>query len=484
MAITVQLVKQLQANGDETIDLSTGGNNIYIANWVPGRAEQDESGNWLDVSESIALDIDGSSHDNLATILQPLDEMLADSVKYPNRSFASETQVWLQSKLDNETGTRQALVKRGRTQPTTDLNRPPTSPGNFIPGYQLGLVRHPFWEDNSATTVSIASGTATNTVGGTATTETTIPGDVPARVLQCDIDAFGTVATALTEFWLGWRSNRYGDLADFEPNWDLGAAGADHYNNSARATGVSDTINSQIARWTPAGGSDDDMLPRVVLKMEDLISAPNEVDQIGSFKALLRAKATASGDAFRVRLAWGYYTGNTANAKWDTKRKVAVPYTSGFVGWRYYDLGTVSIPPGLVQTGPLGNPDLGDLSMMIEAERSATAGGGNLELDTVTLIPQNEGAIYLGGANVESTNTNSAVIWTSPDDHVAAETDVSTYSTRMIESSPHNWFAPAGVTGTVMLVVAAQRSDASSTADDVQFDIDVVSRFLTLRGGE
>ena len=414
----------------------------------------------------------GSSHDNLATLIHPLDDILTQAAKYKPRQFSSVGYVTLDRSLDNESNSSVALVRFGNTQPLTDLNRPPVSPGNFINAYQVGVTRAPFWEAASATTDTFGS---INCCGGTSTRGSVVNGQVPSRIVETIIT---TVDPTLTQVWLGWRSTDYGTLANFVPNWDFGDSTGTFINNTARATSVTGAINTQVARWTPAGTAEDDaMLPRAVIEMSDLTS--NYDDQHGTFKALLRCRMTAVNDEFRVKLSHGLFDGSTSTSGWATSKRVLIPGDAAANSFYYYDMGTVSLPPR-THAGEMGH-----FSFMVEAERTATAGGGNLEFDAVTMIPVNEGAIHFKGATISPVVPDQARIAVDIDDSISVSSGDLTggtyFAQNNLEFTPYkNWTIPNA--SDVMLVAVAQQSDESDITDVVSVSVEILTRFLTLHG--
>jgi hypothetical protein len=472
MAITVDLFTQA-----DTLTLTDNSEGFRLIEWIQGIARRNTDGELESVQEVLRLSAEGTSHDNLASNIQHLDDFARRVTLHKNRTFGQGVDaVFLRAKLDNETGTRQSLLLHLETSLDNDLNKPPASPGNYIPGYALGLERYPLWEDGSNTSKTI--GTGIDTVGGTVDygASFTVGGDVAARPISVEFEP-ATSAYTLTEVWIGFKTNQFGIRGDLDPNWDLGDANADVWNNTARATGVAGAYNTQVARWTPAGGADDAMLPRCQLAMKDHVAAIDENDQCGEYIALLRCRNTVANDVFYVRLQYGLYdgTGASDNSRWITTQRIAVPGDNAADNQFYYhSMGIITIPASrMTENNPLGN-----YAFRIEAERTATAGGGNLELDVVTLIPAAEGAAHISDAAIN--DADEAIIWTDYDDFVLAETETPN-GDRICNVDVYNWGLPVG---DGLAVVAAQRSDRSTSTDTIDVVTIFRERWLTLRGSE
>jgi hypothetical protein len=100
----------------------------------------------------------------------------------------------------------------------------------------------------------------------------------------------------------------------------------------------------------------------------------------------------------------------------------------------------------------------------------------------VTLIPIDEGAIHIKGANiaVRGGSTTNAVIKVAADDLVYAFTGTSNTShIRSVEFTPYTWSLP---TGAGLIVVAAQRADEQNITDGVDISGAYFPRWTLLRG--
>jgi hypothetical protein len=469
--------------GQETIDLygNADGFQVRAGGWKPGRATQKQDGTWDLVDEVIKLRVNGDSHDDLADKLQSVDAILYEANKFANRSHAGRDAVWLHAKVADETTGRQSLVFNGKTKYNIGFFGPPVTPGNIINDMDLALTRHPFWETINPTT-PLAKGKFLSTVGGGLNgTEETF-GDVPGRINSIYVAPDTSQTTALTEVWLGFRSEELGNRNYFQSNWDCGDADVTLANNTTRVTGDSSAINSQYARWTPAGGADNNILPRATVQMLDITSYIN--DQNGTHLVLLRARASSGASrTFRVRMLSGYYDEGT-DSKWKTGKRVLVPGSGVSAGdWYYYPVGFVNIP---VERTATGVALVKKFALRAEAEEYGT-GSGNLELDSFTLIPVSEGAMHISGAHIAVSGSNqySAYLASSPDDELVAYNVVTygsaTDNVKDIQFDPYNWSVPIG---SIKIIVAAQRATESEASDNMQVWFDYYPRWITTRGGE
>jgi hypothetical protein len=455
--------------GSDTVDLygDTDGFKMRHGGWFPGIAAQNMDGSWATVEEVINLRADGSSTRNLAKKLNALDTILRRSNEYTNRSFSTVDPVWLQAQLDGEGIVRQSLVFAGRTQAAANFLSPPATNAYTLPDHSLGLTRHPFWERDPASTIGkLYFFLRKSSVGGTAELGD-IEGDVPARIDRAYYTATGS--NALADIWMGFRTTEYYSDKDFyEPNWNcgLGTMG----DGTSVVSGVSDAENSKVARWTPG---DTDMLPRTTVTLKDVTSRYSEF--YGRFLVLLRARVTSGGDrTFHVRLLSGYYDEST-DSKWHTGKRVLVPNSDRSVAagnFFYYPMGVVSIPAD--RTATLLSL-VKNSALRLEAQ-VASGSSGNLDMNVLTLIPVNEGAIFINNGVVKA--GYQAYVDTSPDDEIVAY-NISTASDsfKSLPFTSYNWSIP---TGTTMAVVAAQRNAQQVLADTIGFYCSFVERWLTL----
>ena len=460
MAAQVQLVRRIDFSvGGDTGSLSlygdTAGISIARGGWMP-RVAADGAHS---VEEVLTLTISGSSHDDLASNIQALDDMIR---RVPNYSVdVSEDEiVWLRAQLANESSPREAMILRARGELGASVMGPPVSPGNFVREYKLALERTPWWEPKVYTSYTFGTSGGISTLGGIYEYGTVV-GDVPARVGVMLFQGVNGGGGPLYEFWLGFRTNRFGTRGNFEPVWECeDGTGANSTTSGADATA------SDGNKMTCTFASEA-LLPRVTIKLDDVTA--NEADQRGSFIVLLRAKVGAS-TVGRARLLDSL----SGASDWRTQSRVVIDSTS----WYLYEMGTVDMPP--VKNAYIPESFLQDYALRIEAER--VSGSNDLDLDCLILIPKAEGAIHVSGGEVVFAPTFSEMaITVHPNGMVTGTSYVGSVQNAKADPSPIKFGIPVGAG---RLVVAGQRLASSDKADLVNVQSWFFPRWRTLRGAE
>lgn len=479
MAITVEL----RRTAADTVDLAGGTDGFYVLRngWIQRQSIRHD-GEYQRVMESMTLTLSGTSHNDLASKVQTLNAKMEDVKDYIRRPIdaAHVLPIYLRARLNNETEMRRSVLYELSAEPNHDLNSPPASPDSYVPSYLVTMDRHPFWESPSATMATSFPSTGTiSVIGGEKSYGTSVPGDVPARLSRIEFEPTSTGYT-LSDVWMGYRTSKYGDRDDFNPNWDLGDADAEMHTDTALETGITQAYNNTAARVSMSTGTVT-VEPRVTLRLAKIISWTVVTDQCGVHMALLRARHTSTGDVFRARLLHGFYDGSGASdsSKWVSSELVQVPASGVTAGnFYYYDMGLVEIPPSRAAKGNWGK----SMAFRIEAGATSTSGGGYLDLDMITLVPVSEGGISVKGGNIVTTGAvdNELFVYTTVDDVMFSDTEVGTGSfVRSCEFTPHNWGMPPG---TGEYVIAAQRTYQSNKNDTIGVDGTVFSRWLTLIG--
>ena len=451
MAVQLKLVRFEDMTGDiDNISLlaNTDGFDLdYYDGWTQAVAQGLTPGN---LAETLNLIATGSDKDDLADNLQGLDNKLKQAEWYWDDP-AERYGVWLRAQLTDETNVRQALIRRGEGQPGESSYGPYTDRGNVMRRYALALERLPWWE--SVIPVSYSSLTMLCN-GGTAAYGT-IPGDVPARPALTNI----TISDELDEFWIGFRTARFGTIANLVPAWQCESGTAVIADTTAGGTGMTTTF-----------ATDATMASRFYVKVSDITA--NYSDQRGQFIVLMRAQLSAGATTTRVRLLDGYST-TASNLRWQDR--VVIDDTA----WRLYALGTVQIPP---LSGLTTDNMFRAYRLYIQAER--TAGAGSLVCDKFILIPIGEGALYASNVAMASSvykgriqttpqGTNSG--WTYSD--AAYTTIVSSMAVR--PQGPYGFTLPVGAGVTVF---AGQRAASHDETDTASFYYQTLRRWRTLRG--
>jgi hypothetical protein len=298
------------------------------------------------------------------------------------------------------------------------------------------------------------------------------------RLLRLSAQGLSQPANGYNEIWIGFRSNRFGDYDEFQPNWNCGDADVTlGTNTTLKSTDDSDAGMAYGLSYAEFDGGDSAMASRVIVKMSDVTNYIGS--QFGEYIVLARMRASDGAGTFHARLSSGYYDEQTGS-KWTTYPRVQIPSVDPVVAqdiWYYYPMGTVTIPPDRL----VGNPSR--FSLQLEAQ-VATGSTTNLDFDTLTLIPVSEGAIHLKDAWIKvSGGTNyAAYVKTDYDESMVAYNQASGTLTdymRSLQFDPYNWSLP---TGEGIAVVAAQQEAQSHATRQVNMSIDYYPRWLSLYG--
>jgi len=435
----------------------TAGFNVAYGGWVQGV----EQGNNPDlVSETITLRLK-STHATAA--LTPLDDVagyvqqLNDKLRQAEEYFDDEDElygIWLQARYDGETGTRQALVRRGRVAPQNSFFTWAGRRG-VIPEYILSLERFP-WESTSFKSGTVSGINCRGECLGLMILDPSqVNGDTEARIQSLKLENDGS-STCLADAWVGFRSNRFGTRANFQPMWNLGTAGVTMGTDTARtADGTAyGGYKAQCSFSTTAS-----MVTRVTTTMDTHTGYTS--DQAGTYTVLMRAKVATSTCAY-ARLLTGYVSGSG----YDYRDRVKIESTS----WKLYDMGTVKIPP---YKYPSAGTDLSGFAMRIQAERT---GGTTLDMNYLALIPRAEGFVYVGGAAMNS----GYCAWV----HYLCNGRIIGYQVmssdyQSITVSPAHFTLPLG---SVSVVAAGQTGTQHNLTDAMNVTVRFVPRWRTLRG--
>jgi len=413
------------------------------------------------VAEALTLHARGDDHDDLASILQALDDKIEETGWYENS--AERYGVWLRAQLADETNSRQALVTAASLGPMTLMARP-ASPGNFLRRFSLALERMPWWESRLYYNYY---GYNMNCTGGTSG-YFTVHGHKPSRLARTIIEGSTSGGPApgddpLYEFWVGFRTDRFGDLTNFVPVWDIGqSSDSVPYNDT---TSVADGTAYGGYLWRCTFG-DESLLRRVTMSMQSFTS--DYADQRGEYTVLLRARVSAAATTCHVQLKDGFEYTPALRAH------SRVPITSE--SWLLHPLGTVRIPPsrGIVEAGFLR-------FYGFELFASRTAGSGNLDMDCLVLIPSAEGSIHVSGGGVKYIlgDTRPIVVHVFPngDSDGWWYTSNNPYATVAVE--PNEYALPVG---RCSLVMAGQRETEHSLNDYATVQLYAHRRYRTLRG--
>jgi len=412
------------------------------------------------VTEPFTLTVKGTSHDTLAAKLQGLEAKLKQIDEFL-QATPEKYCVYLRDQATGETGARQALVTGWDIRPGHSYH----SPNYLMEKYLLGLQCVAPWE----ATADIDKDFSAVSCHGGASAFAAVEGSAPARIaLTRVIGASGYT----TEIWAGFRTARFGTVANFVSPWQLEAAGS---------LGT-DTAVATDATASPGGGGNTKlactfatnaaMVQRARLLASD-ISAANYEDQRGTFDLILRAKVD-SGVTAVVRLDSGWLGGQTQYGQ-----NVTITSTA----WKYYNVGRITWPPTGRITSYWGG--LYAACVFLYAQRTAGSGSDALHLDCLVPIPVDEGSFHLSNFTAITDSFDGAIV-IHPAGIVQALL-LGTASAGIAGTSLpsaagvtlENYRFPVGSAGN--LIVAAQTASPALT-DTVTVSMSYFKRYLSMRG--
>jgi len=460
MAAQVKLVRRGDFSGDiSSLSLFNyeQGFSLVRDGWVQAAAGGDAR-----VPEAMTLHVKGSSHDDLAAKLQLLDDKMREVGWHGDA--AERYGVWLRAQMPDESEARQALVTGMRGEPGVSFYAPPAAPGGWLQaGYNLALERTPWWE---ATSLYMHIATSLN-CHGAMKSYGNVYGDVPSRIAKTVISGApgGDVHGDVHEFWLGFRTDRFGNRANFKPVWDLGQPvnGGVGYNDTD--TQIDDDTAYGLYRAECTFTTDETELNRLQISLQN--ATTDYEDQRGSYIVLLRAKVGA-GTTCHVRLKDGFLYTSAIRSQ----QRVEVTATS----WFLHALGTVNIPPS---HGILSANFLRQYGFEIHASR--TSGSGYLCLDCLILIPCAEGSLHVTGAAVKYWlgDTRPSTIVMTADGKMAGWSYMDNLPRAALTVEPDKYALPVGAGS---IVLAGQRETEHTLTDYVTVMLSSYNRYRTLRG--
>jgi hypothetical protein len=349
------------------------------------------------VIETIKLRAKGTSIDNLAANLQGMADKAWQTERYaPIDRYG----VWLRAKLDGETNARQAFVFAMRHEQASSIFDQAMASRFRINEYTLAVERSPYWEGTAST--DFASGTTLSALGGTLQYGT-ISGDAPARMALVQIDhsqaTCGTLGVNYNgRWWVGFRSNRYGDPANFRPYWDC-ALGISPLGGTVLA--LSDSRGGSVMALGTAVLPINTVPPVSLVRMYMDTQTSNYYDQSGRYLALLRCNPNTAG-TFVLQLRYGlnpgrYFANPRVYLVKDADR------TSRVVPMGEVDIG------GQAPYSVNGTAIMWDkFYMEIYGERKG--GTAELYLDTLFLVPL-EGFVYFGEPATSNPSPYNQVVY-------------------------------------------------------------------------
>lgn len=451
----------------DSIDLFAGGYSLAEDGYTPMVAPLGATS----VHEVITLKIQGSSKDNLATLIQAVDAKIKQVQWWLDDPGIERYQVWLRVQQDNETNARQAQIVNILPPDKIRVFQPEEYNNNYIGEYSIGIERTPYWE--APYTYPTTTGMDNlNIIGGTATLSETINGDVPARLARLTV-VTDSSSGRVSDFWAGWKTSRFGASANFIPVWEL--------HNGAEmdvdTTAVADATAYDGTKITTTFSADATLILREKILVSDVTTAHSGVlaDQRGSYLVLLRAKMSDTSIA-RVRLAAGQFSGSKFNSPVYRSRIVI----SG-TGWNLYEMGNIKIPPSRLPVGYT----FPNFALGFYAER--ISGSGSLDMDCAILIPIDDGAVKMectgglqGGQIME--------VYQAADDSLWSLAGFAVGDGRAIFSvvpKPQGyWSLPANGEKPVIVIAATDNINGTGNLNGKTVDLTYayIPRWRTLRG--
>lgn len=439
-------VLQLEFPGTTVLDLLDYSQGFTLAydGWTPSVPPGDSDNLVAPVIETMIMRVKGDTADDLASKLQALDRKIEQARWYLSQ-LTQQNSAFLRVQLDGEFRPRIATVYSVHGAPRTHFFN--TKPCNFIVDYRLTFRRMPYWEGSGTGSVRNIRPPSTDSLGGINDFGGPIKGDVPGRIFF--ISLHEQSGGPLYEYWVGFRTNRFGERGHFQPIWECEDG---TLSNSTSTASDSAASGGSLARCTFGDAS---LLERVQIPVID--ASPSWwQEQRGEFLVLLRAKV-GSATTCRVRLSDGL----SSSSVWRTGERVEVTSTD----WLLHPLGTVWIP----RTRSINL--FQQYTLRLEADRKS--GSGNLDMDCFVLIPTAEGSIHASGGYVVNYTTvegaNEGFILSGGQ----------TVDFALVE--PNNWAIPVG---DGIFVLAAQRQASQVLTDTGKISLQCTYRWRHLRGTE
>lgn len=439
----------------DSIDLFAGGYSLAEDGYTPMVAPLGATS----VHEVITLKIQGSSKDNLATLIQAVDAKIKQVQWWLDDPGIERYQVWLRVQQDNETYARQAQILNILPPDKIRVFQPEEYNNNYIGEYSIGIERTPFWEGATANEVSKES---LNVIGGSVALSAAVLGDVPARMLRFRINPHAS-SNNLSTFWAGFKTSRFGTAANFVPVWSLPDKSFD-----ADTSAVSDSSAYSGTRLKTTFAIVATMKGRTYVSASDA-SPTHADDQRGTFLVLLRAKMSDTSIS-RARIAYSF------NLTFPVYRSRQV--ISG-TAWKFYEMGVVKNPP----TRIYNYHNLATFSIEVDAER--ISGTGELHLDCLVLIPIDDGALKVTtGLSLSAAADQKAAIFQAADDSLTAIVELNGVDPlyTALAAAQNGWGLPTDATAPLAVVAGNEATAGCIKGGLIDIAYTYITRWRTLRG--
>lgn len=474
MAVTFKLSR----SGESDLSLvSAHDAGIRSRKWYPKMGEIPAEGIPPYVTEEIDVVADASSDDNLAIYLRDLDEYrkwaaiyeVDDALWYP---------VLLNAKMDDETYTRVAHVRKISGEWRSNQLGAGGEAQQHMAQLRLRIERHPYWEDPSENAIAgLLTGLGvptwailydyTSGVGD-------IVGSVDARLMFAISEVTGTVQ--VDRIWAGIRSTRHGDPSNFHNIWeiedvdttagtDCGAPAADA---NASPGGVGNTVR-EVDFATQTG-----WYKRWEGKIFDYTT--DYVDCLGRFLWLFRG-CIDTGTVCEVQLRFGHE--GSPDADWLQGPIFEVANDD----YDIYEGGQSQFPVATMNAYTIGHQAVWHYrSAAVQIWARRTSGAGSLWLDALAPIPVDEG--WLIASNVLSSGlggTGTMRAWQTEYDKQIVKTTKNSapYAVHIPNWSAKNFMLPPGDGRIAMVVAGTSDSDMGGRYSIGGY---AVPRWANLRG--
>lgn len=449
------------SSGTVVYDFLTSGNlRIVDGSW---RTQPSQDGRKVETMLLVSKDTPANIRADVGT----LEDVLQDAISYHVDKYR-DLSYWLRWVTDGESGKR-ALIYDYQLNPVPDS--PDLPGGGITPNlegeasyYELAITRHAAWEE-SAATIPVAGAQTVSGNGGIWNLTATNGGRLNGRISRfyCLPSSSGM---EFTQFWAGMRLTRRG-LSTFDPKYECEDA-----SNRVDATDVADGSASGGDYVRVNFATDATLRPRLTFSVDQ--GSRDIDDMIGSYKVLLRYKTSDSTTETGVQLVSTFELPSTS---------AAVPLPPGNYGNIVYpppnttysllEIGVLEVSPFPIKMAEDIGLSVGGQRFSIFAER--ISGSGNLQLDSVILIPYEHYIAWDAGL---VQYLEAAEVVTDEADRIQAFRNSTSVVDGVAEVSKNNWVYPreGGY-----FVVAAQRDSEHVLADNVGLHIEVFKRWQTYR---
>ena len=451
---------------------------LRISSWHQAVASPVYGGQPGPVKETMDLMVESTTHNLLAGHIQALDSYRVQADAYMRDRTATDP-VWLEAKMDGETGTRRAMVmsiNEGYRLPLYALH---DGPPQFTTMIRLEIWRMPWWEDpahihGTAATPSAAAQVAYDHTAGAGGD---VLGDVPARLDSLLVIPQHENTDIIGRLWMGFRSeNKHSSLASFAPVWEC----EDGTNGTDAADGADATASGgNRVRVTPGTATWAKRMSITMLQATGALGAVD--DNYGLFVWLLRAQVSAG--TYEVQLRFG----DVGMADDDHVRGPIVEVTN--TSWDFTNQGTYTLPivDRQIITTAAAVVSL-DQTSNVQIWARRTDGAGTLDLDCLCPVPADEGFLFSDGYTLTYTDADTYDVWLFAESPQGT-TQAATYNhqlangwwTSVLAPSVQNFRPPVG-DGRLYIVYA--RAGSSVITDTINVEAIRFERWASLRGAE